>query len=459
MTSTGQTHRRHAAIVNALPAMMADSSEGARPQRRGRDVRRTIVIGALLLLLAGVAPPAFAAGGDLDPSFGGDGTVSIDAPGDGVANAVAVQVDGKIVVAGGSAYGRKNPRFVLARFTADGTLDRTFGRDGTVTTDFGRKGGEAALGVAVQADGKIVAVGYAGARRYYGLSSGRNPCFALARYDADGLLDPSFGGDGKVTTDLFSGERRHIEAGNGLVIQADGRIIVAGQAGAAGAALVRYESDGKLDESFGKAGSVVVNDRDSSFQSVAIDPAGRIAAAGRIGYESSLARYLADGRRDTTFGHDGWALTQFGVAWAVANAVVVQADGKIVVGGDGTLGCWPGGHCDDVAVLARYSDDGSLDTSFGEDGTVTSDVKGWINAIAVGSDGKIVGAGSSVGRFALGRYETDGSPDQTFGRHGRISLFPAVSEATAVAIQADEKIVASGYGGGSSFSVTRCLPA
>jgi uncharacterized delta-60 repeat protein len=420
-------------------------------------MRSTIVTSALVLL-TGVAPPAFAAGGDLDPSFGGDGTVSIDAPGHGVANAVAIQTDGKIVVAGGSVYWGKNPRFVLSRFGADGMLDPTFGRDGTVTTDFGRNGGEAALGVAVQSDGKIVAVGYAGARRYSALSSGRNPRIALARYDADGMLDPSFGGDGKVTTDVFSGRRRHIEAGNALAIQADGRIIVAGQAGAAGAALLRYRANGTLDEAFGTAGSVVVHDRYSRFQSVAIDPVGRIVAAGRRGYDSAVARYLADGRTDTTFGRDGWAFTTFGLAWAVTNSVAVQADEKIVAGGDGTIGCWPGGHCDHVAVLARYSADGSLDTSFGEGGLVTSDFKGWINAIAVQHDGKIIGAGSGVGRFALVRYETDGSPDQTFGRDGRISVFPSPSGATAVAIQADKKIVAAGFGGGSSLSLARCLP-
>jgi uncharacterized delta-60 repeat protein len=422
-------------------------------------MRRKIVIGVLLVLSTGVGPPAFAAGGDLDPTFGGDGTVSIDSPGGGVANAVAIQADGKIVVAGGTAYGRKNPRFVLARAGADGTLDRTFGRNGIVTTDFGRRGEEAALGVAVQPDGKIVAVGFAGARRYYGLSSGRNPRIAIARYEADGMLDPSFGGDGKVTTDLFVGRRRYIEAGNGLVIQADGRIVVVGQAGAAGAALVRYDADGTLDEAFGTAGSVVVHDRDSRFQSVAIDATGRILAGGTTGYEFAVARYLADGTTDTAFGHDGWAIAPFGLSWAVANSVAVQPDGEVVAGGDWTIGCWPGGHCDDVLALARYTTDGSLDASFGEGGIVTSDFKGWIDAIAVQSDGKIVGAGSAVGRFALVRYETDGSPDQTFGGDGRISVFPDFSDATAVAIQADEKIVAAGFGGGSSFSVARCLPA
>ena len=415
--------------------------------------------GGIALVFLILASPVFAAGGDLDPSFGGDGTVTIDAPSHGVANAVAIQSDGKIVVAGGSLYGGRNPRFVLTRLRADGALDPTFGRDGTATTDFGRNGGEAALGVAVQADGKIVAVGYAGARRYNPLSSGRNPRIAVARYEADGMLDPSFGGDGKVTTDLFSGARWHLEAGNGLVLQADGGIIVAGQAGAAGAALVRYQSDGTLDKSFGTAGSVVVHDRDSWFQSVAIDPTGRIVAAGRTGYKFSVARYLANGRTDTTFGHNGWVFPQFGVAWAAANDVALQADGKIVAGGDGTIGCWPGGHCDHVAVLARYSPEGSLDTSFGEGGIVRSDFKGWINAIAVQLDGKIVGAGLGVGRFVVVRFESDGSPDQTFGRHGRISVFPSPSEATAVAIQADMRILAAGYGGGSLISLARCLPA
>lgn len=422
-------------------------------------MRRTIVTSALLVLLGGLAPPAFAAGGDLDPTFGGDGTVSIDAPGGGVANAVAVQADGKIVVAGGSSYGANNPRFVLARFKADGTLDRTFAGDGTVTTDFRRGGGEAALG-AVQPDGKIVAVGYVGAHRDYGLSSGRNPRLALARYDVDGTLDPSFGGDGKVTTDLFDGARSYTEAANGLVIQADGRIVVAGQAGAAGAALVRYNADGTLDDGFGTAGSVLVHDRNSRFQSVAIDPTGRIVAVGRTEVGFAVARYLADGTTDTSFAQDGWAVTWFDIGggvksgWAVANSVAVQPDGKLMAGGDLTVVCWEGGNCESVVALARYTTDGSPDVSFGEDGTVTSDFKGWINAIAVQSDGKIVGAGSAVGRFALVRYNTDGSPDPTFGGDGRVSVFPS-SEARTVAIQADGKIVAAG----PVFSVARCLSA
>jgi uncharacterized delta-60 repeat protein len=343
---------------------------------------------------------------------------------------------------------------VLARFKANGRLDRTFSVDGTVTTDFRRRGGEAALGVAVQPDGKIVAVGYVGAHRDYGLSSGRNPRFALARYEVDGTLDPSFSGDGKVTTDLFDGARSYAEAANGLVIQADGKIVVAGEAARAGAALVRYNADGTLDHAFGTAGSVLVPNRRSRFQGVAIDATGHIVAAGTSEAGFAVARYLADGTTDTSFAQDGWAITQFAFSWAVANSVAVQPDGKIVAGGDWTVVCWEGGHCDDVVVLARYTADGSPDPLFGDGGVVTSDFKGWINAIAVQSDGKIVGAGAVVGRFALVRYNTDGSPDLSFGGDGRVSVFPS-SEARTVAIQADGKIVAAG----PPFSVARCLSA
>jgi uncharacterized delta-60 repeat protein len=130
---------------------------------------------------------------------------------------VAIQGDGKIVAAG---FAGSDFDFALARYNTDGSLDTTFGGDGKVTTDFAGSGSrDEAHAVAIQGDGKIVAAGLAVVSGIFD--------FALARYNTDGSLDTIFSGDGKVTTD-FAGD---FDVANGVVIQANGRIVAAGFAG------------------------------------------------------------------------------------------------------------------------------------------------------------------------------------------------------------------------------------
>jgi uncharacterized delta-60 repeat protein len=186
--------------------------------RRARSLASVAVAACLLLPVA--AAPAGAAPGDLDPTFGGDGRVTTDftAGFDG-ATGVALQADGKVVVVGGTGVEGANPMFAVVRYNPDGTLDPTFGGDGRVTTDF-TGGADRATGVAVQPDGKIVVVGTAGADR-------RNPRFAVARYEPDGDLDPTFGGgDGVVRTNFTPG----FDAATDLALQGDGNIVAAGLA-------------------------------------------------------------------------------------------------------------------------------------------------------------------------------------------------------------------------------------
>src|SRR6266536_6168109 len=169
---------------------------------------RLVLVALAGAFIAAALPGAAVAGpGALDPSFGTGGQVTTDFGGFDSAQAVAVQSDGKILAAGSSGGGD----FALARYNADGTLDSTFGSGGKLTTDFG--GFDVALGVALQADGKIVAVG----------GGGSGSDFALARYNADGSLDASFGSGGMVTTD-FGG----FEAATAVAIQGDGKIVVTG---------------------------------------------------------------------------------------------------------------------------------------------------------------------------------------------------------------------------------------
>jgi uncharacterized delta-60 repeat protein len=262
-------------------------------------MKLVIIVCAALVV---VALPATAVPGALDSSFGGDGVVtSIIAPGPAEANAVAIQADGKIVTAGVDNLlegSRQTSRFALARYNTDGSLDPTFGGDGVVRTNFTPQK-DHAFGVAIQADGRIVATGEAGD------GPGANTMFAAARYNTDGTLDPTFGTDGKVTTDFTPMG----DFGQAVAIQADGKIVEDGLSfgvnGNATFALVRYNTDGTLDTTFGGDGRVTADFTplsDFSFH-VAFQSDGKIVAAGVSGFGAgfadvnstfALARFNAD---------------------------------------------------------------------------------------------------------------------------------------------------------------------
>jgi uncharacterized delta-60 repeat protein len=433
--------------------------------------RRRLVgsaVAALLawLLLAVVALPAFGQAGSLDASFSSDGKATADFSRRGdFAGAVAIQADGKIVVAGGSAWDGSNPKFALARYNTNGTLDASFGGDGRVTTDFTTRL-DAAWGVAIQADGKIVAAGDAG------LDSS-NSRFAVARYNPNGTLDTTFSGDGKVTTQFT---RRDDDVA-GLAIQADGKILVSGGANSSGSnprsAIARYNTNGKLDTSFGGDGKVTTDltAGNDFFNTVVVQADGKILAAG-LGTPSgsrarfALARYNEDGTLDTSFSTDGKVLTNF-TRWqdSVQN-LALQADGKIVAAGIAGAG---GSNA--RFALARYNPGGTLDTSFSGDGKLTTDFTSKYDAaydVVLQADGKIVAAGEapgSGGRFALARYDTDGALDTTFSGDGKITtnFTPRGDFAYGVAIQGDGKIVlagGSGWGGSNPrLAVARYVAA
>jgi uncharacterized delta-60 repeat protein len=285
---------------------------------------------------------------------------------------VAVQSDGKVVV-GGAANGD----FALARFSADGSLDATFSGDGKQTTDFG--GSEFGQAVAVQLDGKIVVGGDA------------HGDFALARYSADGSLDTTFSGDGKQTIDFGAG----YDAASDVAIQADGKVVAVGPGGG-DFALARFTPDGSLDTTFSDDGKQTTDfaASDDAAAAVAIQPDGRIVAVGYAGLEFALARYSADGRLDATFSSDGKQTTAFGGLWGdAASGVALRPDGKIVAVGS----CCATDLGGDFA-LARFSADGSLDTSFSGDGRQGTDFDGGDDAardVAIQSNGKIVVAGGT----------------------------------------------------------------
>ena len=354
-------------------------------------------------------------------------------------------------MAGGSAYDTRNPTFALARYNSGGTLDLSFGGgDGRVTTDFTRRE-DAAYGIVIQPDGKIVAAGDAG------LGSG-NSRFAVARYNSDGTLDSTFGGDGKVTTQ-FSVRNDPVA---GLTIQADGKIVVCGGVAFDGRnpnfALARYNSDGTLDTTFGADGRVTTDfgRNDDYSLAVVVQADGRLVGGGfSVGSRTSgrgrlaLARY-DDGTLDITFGGDGKVLTNF-TKWddSVQN-LALQPDGKIVaVGAAGFR------SANERFALARYNTDGTLDVSLGGDGKVATDLTPGSDSgrdVALQPDGKIVEAGhvsGRGGRFAVARFDSDGGLDVTFAADGKaMTNFTRYNDfAFGLARQADGNLVLAGGAG------------
>jgi uncharacterized delta-60 repeat protein len=320
------------------------------------------------LLAIALTPLAHASAGHLDPSFGIDGKVLTDFAGNSATGwGMALQPDGKIVVAGDSLSGADTASddFALARYNTDGTLDATFSVGGKVTTDFAANQ-DMAWAVAVQADNKIVAAGLS--------QSATSVDFALARYNSDGSLDSSFGpdGNGEVRT-VFSGGISRVYA---IAIQDDQKIVAAGRvvntSNGYDFALARYNTDGTLDTTFGMNGLVTTDfGAGETVRALAIQMDHKIVAAGYNG-DFLLVRYNADGSLDTTFGPDGTGevTTDFADNFDLIQSLAFQTDQKIVAGG-ATFTDLSG--IDSSFALARYVPDGSLDSTFGSGGKVTTD--------------------------------------------------------------------------------------
>jgi uncharacterized delta-60 repeat protein len=268
----------------------------------------------------------FNSDGTLDKTFSTDGRVRTPiGDDDSYAFALALQSDGRIVVGGGATEAGASV-FAIARYTADGSLDGSFGAGGTTTTSFGTP--EAwASDVAVQADGDIVAVGIAG-------SAQNGSAIALARYGSDGSADATFGTGGIVTTSFGDAQAQ----GSGLTLQPDGKIVVGGTDASGDFLLVRYQTDGSLDPTFAGDGMrrVSFSVGRGGASDVSIEPDGTIVAVGSPGPGDdtffAVARLATDGSLDQRFSGDGKVLTSFRVG-ASAAAVAIGPDGAIVVGG------------------------------------------------------------------------------------------------------------------------------
>ena len=341
-----------------------------------------------------VALLRYTVNGALDPTFSGDGIVTTAIGSSGGLGHVVIQPDGKIVVAG--TADDSDDDFLLLRYKADGTLDTTFGTGGIVTTDIvgGRDTGES---VALQTDGKIVVAGSSW--------TGSTNDFALLRYEADGTLDTTFGTGGKVTTAIGSGS----DFGLSVAMQSDGKIVVAGWSDNGSdddVALLRYTVNGTLDPTFGGDGIVTTDfgDDDRAF-SVLLQPDGKIVVAGysKVGpdFDFLLSRYEADGTWINAFG------TDFGNDHDYGMSIALQPDGKIVVAGWSS-----NQSSNENVSLLRHEADGTVDAGFGTGGKVTTAIGSdfsSVHSVVLQTDGKIVVTGDSKSGsdddVALLRYE------------------------------------------------------
>ena len=385
--------------------------------------------------------------GSLDTTLDGDGVVITPlGAADDQAKDLVIQTDGKLLLAGSSHNGA-NLDFALVRYNSDGSLDTTFDGDGKLTTAIGIAS-DYAESVIQQADGKLVV---AGASRYDSYDA-----FALVRYQLDGTLDSSFSADGKTTTDFGVGS----EIAYDVTQQLDGKLVVTGVYGSF--ALARYNSDGQLDTSFDGDGKLTTSNSNIGW-AVIQQPDDKLVVAGAsqngvTGSDIALVRYLTNGALDTSFSDDGKVAANIGYySINTGESVVQQADGKLVVAGSGPT------NYEDF-TLARYHPDGTLDTSFGGDGKVITNLnaatplKDFAKAIVQQADGKLVVAGYelnlSTSQFALVRYNTDGTLDTGFDGDGvfKTTLGASRNDAYSVVQQADGKLVMVGYARNGSLN-------
>jgi uncharacterized delta-60 repeat protein len=399
--------------------------------------RFAVVVGALLL-----ASPTLlmAQAGSLDPTFGTRGIVTTPGSGTGcgaVVNcAVAIQSDGKIVVAGAGTQGNGAPEIAVARYNTNGSLDSSFGSGGIVRTSAGNSG--PAFGIAVQSDGKIV-VGAPG-----------NLDLLEVRYNTDGSLDTGFGTGGTAEVEA-AGLVIGLVTG-GIAVQPDGKIVVA-----EGGVLIRLLANGQLDSTFGAGGAAGLV---SGAGTLALLTSGKILVSSSFAFSTGGAtRYSSSGRLDTLFGVDGQtpSLGQAAAIMALSNGKFVEV-GTLASGTPPLRGAPPQGF-----LLVRYDTNGTIDTAFGTRGAVVTTFPGngysAAAAVAVQSNGDIVAAGVTqatnpvLGRgpsaFALARYTANGQLDASFGTGGLVTTAFGMNggdsaAVSALAIQSDGKIVAVG---------------
>lgn len=394
-----------------------------------------------------------------DPVFGVAGAANFTVTGTNPVNAVAIYPNGKIIGTG-TRNTTNNSDFMLVKCNESGIPDATFGTNGMVTYSFNNLSKEEINAMILQPDGKIIAAGRSNVNGAYS--------FALARFDSLGTPDATFGTAGAVTTAIGTSSRIYAAK-----LQADGKFVVAGLAtinANTEFVLARYNSDGSLDNTFATSGiytGAISPTSADSFMAVAIQSDGKIIAAGSTTTQSGsgqvVMRFNTDGTIDNTFGNNGVVVKYLLGFVQTFGSMLLQPDGKIIVGS--TIG-WSNSSIN----LTRYHTNGTQDLSFigGLYGTgyqginfrfssPQSSAQSRLSALAIDADDKIIAAGMTYfagGALSLIRLHATGSVDSSFGVNGRVINGSGSSQGsariTSMAIQPNGKIVA----GTGDFSFT-----
>jgi uncharacterized delta-60 repeat protein len=327
------------------------------------------------------------------------------------ADDIAVQPDGKVVVAGYAMVGGVS-NFAVARYHVNGILDASFGTGGKLTLNPAAAGGCWLKAITVQNDGKIVVGG--------SFSNGTTVSFALMRLQSNGNVDASFGTNGLVTTAV--GNYAHIKD---IALQPDGKIIAAGESTTGvfyDFTVIRYTSTGAIDYTFGAGVNTFNISGDDYVKSVKYQPDGKVLIAGSADYMFAMARLSPNGSLDGEFGTEGKVITVVGITLGNDNCtgIALQNDGKIIAVGEGFFGAMASN-----IVVARYSVHGTLDNSFGTNGVKSLDIGGSFDqasCVMVQSDGKIVVGGNTVvggqPSVVVARFLLGGMLDPGFGTGG-----------------------------------------
>jgi len=389
--------------------------------------RVRLLVGCALLAVPSLL---MAQAGSLDPTFGSQGIATT--PGTSFA-AAALQSDGKIVAVGASSNGP-----TVLRYHTNGALDSTFGTGGQVTLNNNDSG--SAFAVAIQRDGKIL------------VATPDKEQLGIFRLNTNGSLDTSFGSKGVAaisSTSIF------LTPAIGTIALAGDKILVVAQSTSFGSEVfARLLSNGTLDSSFGTNGAAALA---SGAQMLALQPSGKILVLASMFTQGAVSRYEANGSLDATFGGAGQA-AGFGTGGAMA---VIDSSSKFIVAGSlvtppltppvNTMGF----------LLVRYKSNGNIDTTFGKNGVTTTPFPGnQFSAVAAGaleSNGDIVAGGSTaatpndsrISDFALARYTASGTLDTTFGTNGLVTttIGSAGSAINTLLIQTNGKILAFGNSG------------
>lgn len=387
--------------------------------------------------------------GTLDGDFDADGILFIDVDGDSdVGRSITQDANGKILVSGYGIMGNNNFDWFVKRMLPDGSSDNTFGVNGIVTIDV-NAGNDQCLDMIHQNDGKILLGGMT--------SGGTSADFTVVRLESNGTLDANFGNGGYAIVEISTA----YDVIQDIALQPDGKILGVGQTTEGpdvDIAVIRLNPDGSLDNTFSFDGMLITSvNEDDWGQAIQVMSDGKIVVAGStehgIGETNTLlVRYNSDGTLDNTFGVNGKVETDISVSVDEFYSLVINGAGKMIASG----ASWNGSSTD--VLVVRFNSDGTLDNTFSFDGVVETDFAGGTDRgrdLVIQPDSRILVVGSLFDggdKLALVRYHWDGTLDNTFGTNGKVSTQLGTSSFLHnVDLQADGKILTAGFSNNSAY--------